>query len=84
MTIEKALQKAHSVKREGYSLKSVLDMGEFWAFYFEDPTLIDEDDVSYPGEPYITINKQTGTVGEFLPIQDLVLYGKAKPIQIPI
>ena len=82
MTFEQALQKAHSIKNEGYVLKSVLDMGEFWAFYFEDPTPINEDNVSYPGEPFITINKHTGTVGEFTPAQDFELFFKAKRIEI--
>ena len=82
MTYEQALQKAHSIKAKGYELKSVLDMGEFWAFYFEDPTPIDEEDPSFPGEPFITINKHTGTFGEFTPAQDFDLFFKAKRIEI--
>lgn len=80
MTFKQALQKANSVKKNEYVLKNVLDMGDFWAFYFEDPTPIDEDYVSYPGEPFITINKHTGMVGEFTPAQDFDLFFKAKPI----
>ena len=82
MTYEQALQKAHSIKTQGYVLKSVLDMGEVWAFYFEDPTTIDEEDPSYPGEPFITINKLTGINGTFFPVQNLQLFSKAESIEI--
>lgn len=82
MTFEQALQKAHTLKREGYVLGSILDMGEFWAFNFYDPTPIDADDISYPGEPFITINKHTGANGAFTPAHDFDLFFKAKRIEI--
>ena len=75
MTFEQALQKAHKKYKE-YECLSALDMGEFWAFHFDDKIEL------HYGRGYITVNKTTGDLGDFNPVQNLELFNKAKRIDI--
>ena len=77
MTFEQALQKAH-VRYPNDVCLSALDMGDVWAFHFDD---IDESKRGY-GRGYVTINKTNGDVGQFSPVLDLEAFSKAKRINI--
>lgn len=78
MTLQEAYLKAKSdgAKRGETLLTSCNDYGEFWGFYFRPPT--DNPD----GIANITVNKETGAIGYFIPPMNLDLWRKRKPISI--
>ena len=80
MTLEQAFQKAYKTQPNNYECQRVLDMGDVWAFYFSPPAKDFNDTII--GLCHITINKKTGALGTFQPVQNLKLFAKAKPIEI--
>lgn len=85
MTLHEAYTKAKDkAKRKGRVLfTSCRDYGAFWGFMFMPPTYDPNDRLTWvSGEADITVNKNTGAIGEFVPIMDLDLFDKA--VSIPV
>lgn len=78
ITVEQATEKAKT-ENPGMIAESCTDIGDQWAFYF-----IPASGEEATGEPYTTVDKETGTVG-FLtipPISNLLLIQKGTRIQL--
>jgi len=72
------LKARDDAKRRNYTLLTgSWDYGDFWGFLFIPPT-----DEELNGIAAVTVNKETGKIGYFLPQMDFDLYEKAKPIPI--
>ncbi|GBU21345.1 hypothetical protein R80B4_01234 [Fibrobacteres bacterium R8-0-B4] len=85
ITLHEAYIKAKAVaERKGrYLLNSCDDYGVFWGFLFMPPTYDPDNSDSIPnGVSDITVNKETGEIGVFIPPMDLDLFEKRKPIPI--
>jgi hypothetical protein len=85
MILREAFTKAKTVaEREGHTLLiSCGDYGVFWGFSFMPPSYDPDNSYSIPnGSGEITVNKETGDIGEFTPLMDLDLFDKRKPIPI--
>jgi len=80
ITLHEAYLKVKSdrAKKGLTRLNSCRDYGEFWGFYFIDPT----EKPGIDGRADITVNKNTGDIRFFNPIMDFDLFENAIPIPI--
>jgi hypothetical protein len=81
MILHEAYLKAKSEQeKKGFTLLvSCADYGDFWGFYFRPPT---EKEIN--GISDITVNKETGEIGYFIPPLDLDVFDKRKPIPVEL
>jgi hypothetical protein len=85
MTLHEAYLKA-KVKAEKMGLPHLVgctDFGDFWGFRFSSLIYDENDEHTWVGGGgYETVNKQTGEIGNFVPLMDFDLFEKGKPIPI--
>lgn len=76
--LKAAYEKAHKEFPE-YKMIECLDIGDAYAFYFSQ-----SETENIPGLPYVSVNKESGSVGYLTipPFENLEIIRKGKKIEI--